>query len=130
MRMLKNTLILPSGDADLAATQLEAAIMDLRVVLMLVFGSGDESVRVVEIGDQLCDKTSFGVGNLRRVVWIRDTPDEVLEVVRGIKGLEEPTELPLVAVINFHDALKTVLHATDFIDPLELELAFLKGEQL
>lgn len=130
MRMLKNTLILPVDDPDLAAQQLGAAIGDLHVVLMLVFGKGAEIEQIIDWADQLADKGDFGLGNLRRVVWIREREaGPVGETIRGIKGAETIDEDTVVAVLNFHDVIKVTLRQGDVIDPIELEIAFAAGGQ-
>jgi hypothetical protein len=131
--MLRNTLTLPTDDPNLAAQQLRTAISDLSVVPMLVLGTGAEVEQIVDWADQLCDKTDFGTGNLRHVIWIRQ-PD--VEPVHGVlhNEIQKAAETfgqgnpPLVLVLNFHTAVKAVLREGDVIDPLELELAFAAGE--
>jgi len=131
--MLRNTLTLPTDDPNLAAQQLRTAISDLSVVPMLVLGTGAEVEQIVDWADQLCDKTDFGTGNLRHVIWIRQ-PE--VEPVHGVlhNEIQNAAEAfgqgnpPLVLVLNFHNAIKAVLREGDVIDPLELELAFV-GEE-
>lgn len=122
--MLSNTLILPESDARLAKQLLRDAIDNLDVVLMLVIGKDGHAPQIVEWADKLARKTRTPDGNLRRVVWIRDlSATSMKKTVREIVG--DP--LPRVAVLNFFDSLKATLHDSDRIEPIELELAFLKG---
>ncbi len=123
---MRNTLILPTDDSQLAASLLQGAINDLNVVLMLVIGREDPAHQAVVWADQLADKTRIGTGfNSRHVVWIRKpSVKAVSQILDGILQRERP----LVAVLNFHDDLATTLTASQPIDPIALEQAFLIGE--
>ncbi len=125
--MLKNTLILPDGDAKLAGRMLQDAIDDLDVVLMLIFGTADPAEKVVKWADKLCDKGRFAEDkSLRRAVWIRKPGVKpVTDVLKKIL----PDAPPFVAVLNFHDEVKATLNREDKITPILLEKAFLKGFQ-
>jgi hypothetical protein len=125
--MLKNTLILPTDDPDLAARLLRQAIDDLDVILMLVFGTGADVEQIVAWADQLCNKSNFGIGNFRRVVWIPDLGQPVRDVLAPIFTAAGVGALPRVAVLNFHDVLKATLTDQDPIGPIVLEKAFLQG---
>ena len=123
--MLRNTLILPESDARLAARKLDDAIDALDVILMLVFGKGAQAEQIVEWADGLCEKTrTAGGSTVRRVVWIRKPESASIQKVlrRVIDG-----DLPLVAVLNFHDELKGTMNSGDPIRPLTLERLFLRG---
>lgn len=124
--MLRNTLILPETDASLAARNLKDAIDALDVILMLVFGKASQAQQIVEWADRLCEKTrTAGGATVRKVVWIRNdpVPAPIRNVLSGIiKGAP-----PLVAVLNFHDELRGTMAAGNTIDPVRLELLFLRG---
>ena len=125
--MYKNTLILTESDAKLAAEMLRKAIDDLNVVLMLVIGKDATTKQIVDWADKLADKGRITNDyNLRQVVWIRK-PEvaPVREILDAILG----ERTPVVAVLNFHDQLASSLDATDLIEPLTLEGAFLKGHK-
>jgi len=126
--MLKNTLILPRDDDQLAAYLLGHAINDLTVVLMLVIDPQRKAQQIVEWADLLCEKTRTGSGNMRRVVWIMDpaTP-KIREILAHILGAGNQ---PFVAVLNFYDQVKAGLGYNDHIDPIVLEKAFLAGHRL
>jgi hypothetical protein len=124
--MLKNTLILPESDAKLAASLLWEAIESLDVVLMLVIGKDGDQEQVVRWADALCQKTRVNESiNLRHVVWVRK-PD-----VKPVRQILDPIlgegQRPIVAVLNFHDELRTTIGKTAKIRPLLLENAFAKG---
>jgi hypothetical protein len=126
--MLKNTLILPAeaGDGALSARLLREAIDALGVVVMLIFGRDPKVEEIVGWADQLCEKFQMTPSvNLRRVVWIRN--GEVPEVRAVLKTLELSPPLPRVAVLNFFDEVKATLVDGDDIDPIVLEIAFMKG---
>jgi hypothetical protein len=125
--MLKNTLILPTDDPELAARLLQQAIDDLDVILMLVFGMGADVEQIVAWADQLCNKSNFGIGNFRRVVWIPDLSQPVRDVLAPIFVAAGVETEPLVAVLNFHDVLKASLTPQDAIGPIVLEKVFLQG---
>jgi hypothetical protein len=125
--MLKNTLILPTVNPELAARLLRQAIDDLDVILMLVFGVGADVEQIVAWADQLCNKSNFGMGNFRRVVWIPELGQPVREILAPIFSAASVEALPLVAVLNFHDVLKATLSGQDTIGPIVLEKAFLQG---
>lgn len=123
--MLGNTLILPESDARLAVRLLRDAVDALDVVLMLVFGKDDRATQVATWCDRLCNKTATPDGNLRHVVWIRDTSTTTVEsAVAELIG-DEP--FPRAAVLNFFDEHRGSLTDDDRIDPIELEKLFLKG---
>ena len=124
--MLKNTLILPTDDDAQAANLLRDAINDLDVILMLVFGAGANVEQIVTWADQLCNKTNVGGVMIRRVVWVKTIGTAVGQVVSPIVG----GTLPAVAVLGFHDDLKSSLATGGRIDPIELEKAFLQGGTL
>lgn len=124
--MLKNTLILPTDDDAQAATLLQNAIADLDVILMLVFGAGAAIDQIVAWADQLCNKTNTGGVMLRRVVWIKAAGGGVTQVLTPIVG----ANLPMVAVLGFHDDLKMSLAPGAAVDPIILEQAFLQGGAL
>jgi len=124
--MIRNTLILPEGDAALAARLLQEAIDDLHVVTMLVFGRDRRSERIVRWADQLCEKTRIAERfNLRRVVWIRKPGVKPLRAI--LDPLLGAGSTPAVAVLDFHDRVRAVLENAGEIDPLALEKAFLEG---
>ena len=124
--MLTRTLILPESDSRLAAHLLREAIDTLDVVLMLVLGKDDRAKQIVEWADKLAKKTATPDGNLRAVVWIRDlSAASMRNAVEDLLG--QP--LPRIAVLNFFDRVKAKLTDADTIEPLELEMAFLKGHQ-
>jgi hypothetical protein len=125
--MLNNTLILPETDSRLAVQLLRDAIHKLDVVLMLVLGKDDRAHEIVQWADQLCVKTATPDGNLRKVVWIRALSTATMtDALHGYLG-DGP--LPRVAVFNFFDEVKATLTEQDTIDPVTLELAFLKGHK-
>lgn len=123
--MLKYTLILPDGDAELAGRLLRDSIDDLDVVLMLVFGTDGPAEQVVEWADKLCNKGVYAEGKSRRhAVWVRKPG---VKPVREVLQKIFPGELPFVAVLNFYDEVRATLQRADKIDPIVLERAFLKG---
>lgn len=124
--MLRNTLILPLGDADLAARLFNDALEDLDVVLMIIIGEGDRIEQLVGWADQLANKTMALSANVRRVVWIRD-PQVVAAPLAALLGSDP---LPTVAVLNFHDQVKERLADDGQIGPLMLERSFLRGFEL
>lgn len=126
--MLKNTLILPENDGPLAARLLAAAIADLDVVLMLVFGKDASVEQVVEWADQLCNKTRVSeTYNVRRVVWIMNpAANEIQEILKPLLGAKEP----VVAVLNFHDKVAGSFQDISKVNPLRLELEFAKGHKV
>jgi hypothetical protein len=133
--MLRNTLILPVESPELAGRLLRDAVADLDVVLMLVFGTGASVEQVVTWADQLANKTQLpGGGNLRRVVWLRN--GDALAGLDGLRPLfadlkqEGEGQLPLAAVLDFHDQVKGAIVAGQPTDPIKLELLFLKGHQV
>ena len=130
--MLRNTLILPADNPNLAAKLLRDAIADLDVTLMLVFGVAEPAGEVVQVADQLANKTpTAGGGNLRRVVWVHDPA--ALEATNEFKGLfarirqETGGPLPLVAVLNFHDQVRGVIRPGERTNPTALELLYVQG---
>lgn len=125
--MLENTLVLPETDARLAAKMFRDAVESLNHVLMLVFGKDETSQKIVEWADKLARKTrASATYNPRRVVWIRDdSPATLRKELDPILGVGVT---PRVAMLNFHDRVAALLQAGDTIDPVELELAFAKGE--
>jgi len=126
--MLKYTLILPDADEQLAAKLLRAAIDDLNVVLMLVFGQGEKAEQVIAWADQLCAKFENVEGqSFRRVVWNRH-PE--MPAVRNILDPILSGAMPFVAVLNFFNRLKAILNFDEEIDPIALEIAFMKGHQV
>lgn len=133
--MLRNTLILPADDVRLAAHLLRAAIADLDVVLMLIFGTGPAVLQIVEFADQLANKTRMDVGgNLRRVVWITDADalegtGEFRQLFADIRA-KASGALPVAAVLNFHDKVMAVIATNQLADPIKLELLFLEGHKL
>lgn len=126
--MLKNTLILPDNAGPLAGRLLSAAIADLDVVLMLVFGKGTKIEQIVNWADQLCNKTRVSeTSNMRRVVWVMNSDlDEVQTIVKPLLGAKKP----IVAVLNFYDKLSGTLDDVNAINPLKLELEFAKGHKV
>lgn len=126
--MLKNTLILPEKAGPLAGRLLGAAIADLDVTLMLIFGRGPKIEQIVNWADQLCNKTRVTeTSNMRRVVWVMDSdPDEVQAIIKPILGGKNP----IVAVLNFHDKLSGTIDDVNAINPLKLELEFAKGHKV
>jgi len=122
--MLKNTLILPGNDDALAGHLLAGAIADLNVILMLILGDGSLQ-QIVGWADQLCEKTKLSNGaNARHVIWVHDPQlPSVHSILSPILG----TTAPVVAVLNFYDKLMATLDDSGDIDPLTLEMAFLKG---
>jgi hypothetical protein len=126
--MLRHTLILPEGDGPLAARLLDEAIDALDVVLMLVLGADPRAEQITDWADQLCNRTQMTPSvNLRRVVWIREP--EVVEVKVILSRLSLSNPLPRVAVLDFYDQVRARLEEPD-IDPMALEIAFLKGQAL
>jgi hypothetical protein len=131
--MLRNTLILPADNAQLAAKLLRDAIADLDVVLMLVLGTSDSAERAVGFADQLSNKTRLETGgNLRRVVWVHDPQalaqrEEFRKLFTDILD-ESGGQLPLVAVLNFHDLVKGAIEPGEPANPTALELMFLRGQ--
>lgn len=126
--MLDDTLILPESDGRLAARLFRDAVEALDIVLMLVFGKDDRATQIVTWADRLCKKTQTADGNLRMVVWFRDTSTQAVmaELARVLDSIDP---LPRVAVLNFFDVEKARLIDDDAIDPIQLELAFLKGHR-
>jgi hypothetical protein len=125
--MLRNTLILPSTDAELASRLLNDAVEALDVVLMLILGDGPRIEQLVAWADQLANRTAVGDSNVRRVVWIRD-PQTVADQLAALLGSDP---LPTVAVMNFHDDIKDrLVDDGQSIGPLMLERAFLRGFEL
>ena len=124
--MLKNTLILPESDARLASTMLQEAIDRLDVILMLIFGKGEDVLRIVEWADQLCEKTRISeTATVRRIVWIRNI--QPLSIQAVLDSLIDVAAPPRVAVLNFHDQLRGTLAVGETARPLQLERLFLKG---
>jgi len=122
--MLKHTLILPTGDPNLAARLLREAVEDLTVVPMLIFGQGPEAEQCVNWADQLASRTTGE--SFRRVVWIRESPSQgVAAVLSTLKGLS-PTAV--LAVVNFHQNVKAQFTSWAGLGPIELEAAFMKGD--
>ena len=76
--MLRNTLILPESDARLAAKMLQEAIDRLDVILMMVFGKGDDVLQIVEWADQLPEACvqQHGSSTLRDTI-IPEVPNDV-----------------------------------------------------
>jgi len=132
--MLRNTLILPADDPQLTAKLLHDAIADLDVVLMLVFGTSDLARHIVDNADQLANKTRLETGgNLRRVVWVHD-PKALAEVEEFGKLFndilaEAGGQLPLVAVLNFHDRVMGAIRPGEPTNPTALELLFFRGHE-
>ena len=125
-QMLKNTLILPEGDARLAAKLAHEAINALDVILMFIFGKDAVAKQAVEWADQLCNKASVSESfNMRRVVWVRDTSSaSVREVLHPVLG---NPPYPLAAVLNFHDEKRGEILEGGEVTPIKLERLFLKG---
>jgi len=124
--VLTRTLILPESDARLAVRMLRDAIDRLDIVLMLVLGKDDRATQIVEWADKLAKKTATPDGNLRGVVWIRNL--ETRSIRDALAELVDDP-LPRVIVLNFFDQVKAELGDADTIEPLDLEMAFLKGHQ-
>jgi hypothetical protein len=125
--MLRNTLILPSTDAGLAARLFQEAIEDLDVVLMLIVGEGPRIEQLVAWADQLANKTMAMSVNVRRVVWIRD-PHAIAEQLSALLGSDP---LPTITVLNFHDQVKDrLVDDGQNLVPLMLERSFLRGFEL
>lgn len=124
--MLRNTLILPESDARLAASMLQDAIDRLDVILMIVFGKGDEVLQIVDWADQLCEKTRIGdAATIRHVVWVRDAQSTSVRNV--LAPLVDLDELPRALVLNFHDQVRGTIAQGETARPLHLERLFLLG---
>lgn len=122
--MLKFTLVLPTDDDRQAVKLLQDAINDLEVILMIVISP---DTQWVEWADQLAAKGQVNSdGSFRRVVWIREPGQLVLECLAKCLEGKNPPETG-VMVLNFHDSVCAVLQPSE-IRPLTLEEAFLKGQ--
>ena len=127
--MLRNTLILPESDARLAARLLQEAVDALDLVLMLVVGKDEESVKAVEWADRLSMRTLLPDGrNPRKVVWVRDVSSATLE--GALRGLLGEGDLPRIFVLNFHDVVQGKVGVGERFNPLALELLFLRAQQV
>lgn len=127
--MLRHTTIVPETDARAAAKMITEAIGSLDVVLMILLGKGEvvpgtKMDDVVNIADQLCNKTQFGAVNLRHVVWVRDlSPQSIRDALKDYVDLDNP---PVGVVLNFHDK-KMGTVTKDKLEPYDMEVTFAKG---
>jgi len=127
--MLRNTLVLPENDPQWSAGSLRAAIDELTVILMLVFGTDSRAQQAVTWADMLAERGRLPNGqNIRHVVWVRNPGEPLLRNILDpmLSGRRDLT----AAVLNFHDELRAAVAASDPLTPITLESAFLKGQQL
>jgi hypothetical protein len=126
--MYRNTLVLPEGDPQWSADSLRAAIENLTVILMLVFGVDTRAQQAIRWADMLAERGRLPNGqNMRHVVWVRNPGEKLLQPILT-PILSNQSDVSVV-VLNFHDQPRAYIKVSDPLTPIALEAAFLDGQK-
>lgn len=92
-------------------------------VHMVVVGGGENAQQVATWAGQVCERQEFGSTSPRSAIWV----DDETAAASDLKKFLGNAPYPLVTVLNRSGQVAARLQASDDIDRIALEQAFLQG---